>query len=304
MNPQLAGVYAAALTPIKPDSSLSLDDIPMLLNFLARRGCHGALLLGTTGEGPSFSFEERLAVLRTAVLVREAHPDFRLLAGTGTPSLDETIKLTSAAFDLGFNGVVVLPPYFYRKASEDGLYAWFEQVLQRSVPTGGALFGYHIPQVSGVSLSFDLIARLKDRFPDRFYGIKDSAGDADHARRLGELFGYEIVVLNGNDSLFSLALENFASGCITALGNLCSPYLRKVWDAYSQGDPIQEIQLNLTLARQVLDRYQPAPPTLKVVIARLHQFPRWNVRLPLLPLPLEQEEQLMQEIDGKLAFSE
>jgi len=111
-------------------------------------------LMGTTGEGPSFSADERLALLRAGLAVRQEHPDFRLLLGTGTPSLEETVQLTRAAFDLGVDGVVVLPPYYFRKVSDDGLFAWFSQVIQRAVPTNAALLGYHIPSLSGVPLSF------------------------------------------------------------------------------------------------------------------------------------------------------
>ncbi|MCF6278498.1 MAG: dihydrodipicolinate synthase family protein, partial [Anaerolineales bacterium] len=83
----LAGVYAASLTPLKADFALDLEPVPAYLNFLAKRGCHGALLLGTTGEGPSFAPDERIALFQAAVTVRQTHPDFRLLAGTGTPSM-------------------------------------------------------------------------------------------------------------------------------------------------------------------------------------------------------------------------
>jgi 4-hydroxy-tetrahydrodipicolinate synthase len=116
---------------------------------------------GTTGEGPSFSPTERLEALRSALLVRQKHPQFRLLFGTGTPSLEETASLTRAAFDLGVDGVVVLPPYYFRKVSDDGLMAWFSQVIETAVPAGGALLGYHFPNMSGVPLSLDLPGRLK-----------------------------------------------------------------------------------------------------------------------------------------------
>ena len=171
-----------------------------LLDHLARRGCHGALLCGTTGEGPSFSARERLDLWRAALEIRVTHPGFRLFAGTGTPSLDETIQLTRAAFDLGFEAAVVLPPYFFRQAPEDGLIAWYEAVLRRAVPVGGTLLGYHIPGVSGVPLSLDLLSRLRDRYP-QFAGIKDSSADRGWAQALGTRFGSELFVLNGTDSL-------------------------------------------------------------------------------------------------------
>jgi 4-hydroxy-tetrahydrodipicolinate synthase len=291
----LAGVYAAAVTPVRADFSIVLEDVPKLLHFLARRGCHGALLFGTTGEGPSFAPAERLALLREALSVRRELRDFRLLAGTGTPSLEETVELTRAAFDLGVDGAVVLPPYYFRKVSDDGLFAWFSQVIRRAVPPGGAVFGYHVPPISGMSLSLDLLARLKDAFPERFAGIKDSSADAEHAKRLGERFGKELIVLNGNDRLFSLALQNSASGCITALANLCSPDLRAVWDAHIRGGGDQDAQRRLDLGRSLLDRFPPAPPLLKALMSRVHHFRPWMVCPPLLPLSAEVEAQVFSE---------
>lgn len=291
----LRGIYAAALTPLRPDFSPALEDIPQLLDFLAQRGCHGVLLLGTTGEGPSFSPAERQAILRAALAWRQTHPEFGLLAGTGTPSLEETIEITRMAFDLGVDGVVVLPPYYYRSVPDDGLFAWFRQVLERAVPTGGALFGYHIPKVSGVALSLDLLERLKESFPDRFTGLKDSSGDPDHMRQLGARFGKDLITFTGNDRLLSLALENKAAGCITALANLCSPLLRQGWEAFAAGRPTHAIQSRLDAERAFADRYPPAPALLKALLACLYGFSRWTVRPPLLPFSSELENQAAAE---------
>ena len=297
MFAHLSGVYAASLTPLYPDFSPSLGDLIRLLEFLAGRGCHGALLLGTTGEGTSFAPEERRAIFFAAREVRQGFPEFRLLAGTGTPSLEETIQLTRLAFEIGFDGVVVLPPYYYRKVSDDGLFIWYAEVFRRAVPSGAALFGYHFPGVSGVGLSLDLLARLKDAFPDRFAGIKDSSGDPEYAFQLGQRFGPDLTVLTGSDRLFSHALINHASGCITALANLYSPTLRQVWEAHRSGetDVRAQAQTVLDAGRGVLEAYPPAPPLLKAVLSRRHALPRWALRPPLMPLSAEAEEQACQQ---------
>jgi 4-hydroxy-tetrahydrodipicolinate synthase len=287
IHSHLSGIYAAAITPLHRDYSPDLDAIPGFLKFLADRGCHGALLLGTTGEGPSFAAHERLAIFKAAQEARRTIPGFRLLGGTGTPSLEETIYLTQAAFETGLDGVVVLPPYYYRSASNDGLFEWYSKVIQRAVPEGGALLGYHFPKMSGVPLSLDLLARLKDTFQDRFAGLKDSSGDPEHVQRLKETFGNELVILNGNDSLLSLAMEAGESGAITALANLLSPDLRRVWEAVPGSQEQKQAQARLNAARAVMDRFQPAPSTLKVLLARRHPFPLWTVRPPLLPLDPE-----------------
>jgi 4-hydroxy-tetrahydrodipicolinate synthase len=284
-NPQtLSGVYAAAVTPIQSDGSPDAEGINALLEFLANRGCHGVLILGTTGEGPSFSPTERAQIFKAAASARQSHPSLRLFAGTGTPSLDETIHLTRLAFSLEFDGTVVLPPYYFRKVSDDGLYAWFDSLIKQAVPSDGVLLGYHIPPITGVGFSLDLLSRLKDSHPDCFAGIKDSSGDPEFARQLGQRFGKELFVLTGNDRLFSLALQSNASGCITAMANLLSPALRQLWDAHQSGTPYTSLQETLSTARSILDRYPPMPPLLKSLLHTLHNLPLWPVKPPLMPL--------------------
>jgi 4-hydroxy-tetrahydrodipicolinate synthase len=290
----LAGVYAASITPLL-DTTPDLDSVPALLRFLASRGCHGAVLFGTTGEGPSFSSSERELLMRCAREARESMPGFRLIAGTGTPSLSETIDLTRLAFDLGFEGVLVVPPYYFRKASDHGLFLWFSELIQKAVPSEGYLLGYHFPNVVGIGLSIDLLARLKDRFPAQFAGIKDSSHDADLARSLGERFGSDLVVLTGTDSYLQLAMQNQAAGCITAPANVLSPDLREVWEAINEGKDSAEAQARVKAQRDILDQYPPFPPALKALLHRLHGFPRWSVRAPLEPISPESEEELVQK---------
>jgi 4-hydroxy-tetrahydrodipicolinate synthase len=294
----LAGVYAAAVTPLKHDSSLDLESVPALLAFLSSRGCHGALFFGTTGEGPSFSPTERETFLRSVRAYRQLVPGFRLLAGTGTPSLSETIDLTKLAFDLGYDGVVVLPPYYFRNATDEGLFNWFSEVIKKAVPSDKYLLGYHFPKVAGIGLSVELLSRLKDAFPTQFAGIKDSSHDADLTRTLGEKFGSDLVVLSGTDSYLQLAMQNKAAGCITAAANLISPDLREVWDLMKDGKDATEAQERVTKQRHVLEKYQPFPPTLKALLHRMYELPRWSVKPPLENISKELEEQVFQEFEG------
>ena len=291
----LSGVYAAALTPLKADSSPDLDSVPAFLAFLAGRGCHGALIFGTTGEGPSFSPEERKAVWKAALKVRETHPDFRLLAGTGTPSLQETIDLTKTAFELGYDGAVVLPPYYFRTASDEGLFRWFESLIQSAVPADGYLLGYHFPQVAGIGFSLDLLKRLKDSFPVQFAGIKDSSHDPALASALGATFGMDLAVFTGTDSYLSMALQNSAAGCITAPANLLSPGLRAIYDAFLQNEDLSPMQICVTEQRHILEKYTPFPPALKALVARKYEFPLWPVRPPLVETASELVEQAARE---------
>jgi len=297
MHP-LAGVYAAAVTPLKNDSTLDLESAPVLLKFLSDRGCHGAVLFGTTGEGPSFSPTERETLMRAVRDYRDQHPEFRLIAGTGTPSLNESIELTKLAFDLGYDAALVVPPYYFRKATDDGLFAWFSELIRKAVPSDKYILGYHFPNVAGIGFSIDLLARLKESFPVQFAGIKDSSHDETFAVELGKRFGPDLAVFNGTDSHFQLALQNHAAGAITAPANILSPGLRKVWDGMREGRDISKAQERLNEQRHILEKYPPFPPTLKALMHRLYGLPRWSVKPPLTSIPPEIEEQVAQEFVG------
>ena len=302
----LAGVYAAAVTPLRPhssddapdDSTLDLESVPALARFLALRGCHGIVLFGTTGEGPSFSTREREAMMRTAQVARDELPGFRLIAGTGTPSLSETIELTRLAFDLGFDAALVVPPYYFRNATEAGLFNWFRELIRKAVPADKYLLGYHFPQVAGVGFSIELLSRLKEAFPVQFAGIKDSSHDADLARSLGETFGHDLVVLTGTDTYLQLAMQNQAAGCITAPANILSADLREIWEGIRAGQDVTKAHERVEQQRHILEKYPPFPPALKTLLHRLHDFPRWPVRPPLVDLSQEVEDSLVEEFAG------
>ena len=159
MSQPLSGIIPPLVTPLRDRDSLDIAGLERLIEHLISGGVSGLFILGTTGEGPSFSPAEREMVWRAALRVRETHPDFRLLAGTGTPSLQETVDLTKTAFDLGYDGVVVLPPYYFRTAGDEGLYRWFEGVIQKAVPADGYLLGYHFPNMAGIGFSLALRKR-------------------------------------------------------------------------------------------------------------------------------------------------
>jgi 4-hydroxy-tetrahydrodipicolinate synthase len=281
------GVFAAALTPLKTDGSIDLDSVLPYLTFLASRGCSGALLFGTTGEGPSFALDERRLLCQAALEIHKEHPEFLLLLGAGTPSLTETIQITRMGFDLGLPGVVELPPYYNRKVSDEGLFAWFSAVIQQAVPRDGYLLGYHIPQMTGVPFSLDLLDRLKSSFPDQFIGIKNSWIEEEFVVALGSRFGSDLLVMTGFDNNFQLSLDQHAQGCITASATLISPLLRQLWDAHHNHQDPSPIQEEINLVRAVLDNYPPAPALIKGLLARWHNFPHWNVRPPLVPVTPE-----------------
>ncbi len=298
MPDPLCGVFAAAVTPLTPDLLPDLEALPALLAFLAGRGCHGALVLGTTGEGPSFSVEERKQIIRAALRIRETRPGFKVLAGTGCASLSDTQELTRAAFELGVDGTVTLPPFYYKGVQTEGVTAAFRQVLRTSVPADGRFYFYHIPRVSGVPVPHETLTRLRDEFPGAVAGLKDSSAEADSARAFSAAFP-ELTVFNGTDTLFSLALEAGASGCITALANVASPLLRQVWDGFRAGTPAPAAQERLSAGKAVLGRHQ-ASAALKHLLHAWHGFPVWPVRPPLLSLGAQAQATLPMEMAAAL----
>jgi 4-hydroxy-tetrahydrodipicolinate synthase len=180
--------------------------------------------------------------------------------------------------------------------SDEGLFDWFSAVIQKAVPTDGHFFAYHIPAVSGVAVSPDLMARLKDAFPTQFAGLKDSSADADYGKMLNDRFGNDLLIYCGTDPLFQAALQHGAGGCITAPANLFSPELRAVWDAHQTGSAAAMAQARLETMRPILDRYPPASATLKALFARLHGFPHFPVRPPLRSISIETEAKVLGEL--------
>lgn len=292
----LSGIYAAAITPIHKDNSIAFDDIPEFLAFLAENGCHGALLHGTTGEGPSFSLKERLDIFHVAIKVREAYPQFRLFAGTGTPSLEETVQITKSCFDIGFDAAVVLPPYYYHRASAEGLTQWFQEIINRAVPEGRTILGYHFPDQTGVPIPIDVITTLRASFPGKFAGFKDSTGNASHTFQIGNRIDRNTLALVGNEGILLKSLEAGSSGSITAMANLYPQKLRTIWDCYQNGISAEEEQKYLISKREILNPHRPYPAVIKALLHHLYDLPEWSVRLPLTDLPMKTVEALVKEV--------
>ncbi len=190
---------------------------------------------------------------------------------------------------------MVLPPYYFRKATDEGLFKWFSELIRKAVPENKYLLGYHIPSVTGVGFSLDLLARLKDAFPNQFAGIKDSSHDETFAVELGNRFGKDLLVLNGTDSLLHHALKNHAQGAITAPANLISADLREIWDLYQQGKDPSEVQARVSEQRHILEKYMPFPTVLKALMPRLFELPRWAVKPPLEEMDETRSEKALKE---------
>lgn len=288
---KLGGVVPAVATPLR-DGKLDLVNLERHLKQLGEDGSNGVLLLGTTGEGPSLSLPERQALIEAA---REFTGDMLLLAGTGCASLSDTITLTRSSFEAGADAVVVVPPFYFKGVSEEGLLTYYRRLLDEAIPEHGLLILYHIPQVTGVPFSFDLLERLLAVDGARVAGIKDSTGDLDHGRELCRRFP-ELRVFVGDDKLLHEGLRAGAAGCITAGGNLLAMLGAAVYGKCQAGKDAARDQAQLTAARRVLDKYTPFPASVKGLLALRYAATGWDVRPPLVPLSDSELSALVEEL--------
>ncbi len=289
------GVNAAVLTPMQADFSPDLARMVGHCRWLLANGCHGLGILGTTGEANSLGIAERIAVMEG--LVAQGVPAARLLPGTGTPAITDSVLLTRRAAELGCPGVLVLPPFFYKNPSDDGLFAYFSELVQRS---GGAtrIFLYNFPQQSAVPFSLPLIARLLRAFPGVIKGAKDSSGDFANSSAMVREFaadGFEVYV--GYDDGLQPILQLGGAGCITAAANVSSAVGTLVYDGWDQPAG-SAAQTKLDAVRRAVTTV-PLIPGLKALMARHSGDPAWhNTRPPHLALTADQQARLFAAFDA------
>src|ERR687896_2672097 len=202
----LKGVLAAVLTPMDEDLNPDHQAFAAHCHRLLASGCHGLSVFGTTGEANSLSVNERLAALE-ALLERGVPPE-KLLPGTGSCALTDTVLLSRAALEAGTAGALVLPPFYYKGVGDDGLFHFFAEVVERVGDDRLRLYLYHIPQMTGVDLGLPLISRLIEAYPGIVVGTKDSSGDRDRITTLCREFP-DFSVLAGTETLL---LETLRSG--------------------------------------------------------------------------------------------
>ncbi len=277
MTQQFGGVICAAVTPMH---GLTIDHeaFAMHLHTLAMEGCSGVLVTGTTGEGPSIGLSERPQLVKTAV---SAANGLKVLAGTGCSSLTDTITAARDAFDNGADAVVIVPPYYFRRASVDGLFNYYVAVIEQSVPADRSAMLYHIPPISGVPITVPLAQRLFDRFGDRISGVKDSGGDMAYTSALLETVpGLPVFV--GSERVLLEGLMLGAAGCITAGANSAGAACVRVYDAWRSGhESAGDLQSKVTELRAVMESYPPGAAAYKALLRLRYGGASWDVRPPL-----------------------
>lgn len=284
MSLPITGVYCAAATPIRADLSPDLEAFAAHCRWLIAEGCTGVALLGTTGEANSFSSAERKAILEAA-LAAGLTPD-QLLPGTGVANIPETIDLTRHALAQGVSRVVMLPPFYYKGVSDEGLYAAYARVIEGVADARLRIVLYHIPQMSGLAISHDLIERLRAAFPQTVVGIKDSAGKLDNMQAMIARFpGFS--VLAGADPLLLPLMQIGGAGCITATSNLVARDLAVVCAGAndpSQTEAVARAQTRIEAFRNLSNAYVQLP-AIKAMIRFQTGNPGWSrLRPPLMDL--------------------
>ena len=289
INPK--GVFCAALTPLDADLAPDHAVFVQHCRHLLDDGCDGIALLGTTGEANSFSGAERRALLESAV--RSGIAPSQLLPGTGVPALTETVELTKHALALGVTTVVMLPPFYYKDITDEGLYASYSEVIQRVADPHLRVVLYHIPQMSHQPIPHAVIARLRAQYPATVVGIKDSSGDFANMTAMIDAFpGF--AVLAGADPLLLPLLQKGGAGCITATSNLVARDLAYVFRHYNDGDTaLKATQHGIVSARERASMF-PQIASLKTLLEQKTGHAGWRrLRPPLLPLAQEQAEKLL-----------
>lgn len=279
-----AGVNTAVLTPMRSDLSADLDRLARRCSYLFANGCNNIGVMGTTGEANSFGISERIEILEG--LLERGVPAERLLPGTGTPALTDSVLLTRRAAELGCRGALMLPPFYYKDPTDDGLFAYFSEVVQR---LGGSIriYLYHFPRLSAVPFSLPLIARLLKAFPGVIKGVKDSSGSLPDASAMVKEFGPEgfEVYVGFDDGLLEI-LKLGGAGCITAAANVTSVINARVV-AHWQEREGEEAQRLLSSLRKVLTSVATIP-ALRALVARAENDPAWlTLRPPNVALSAE-----------------
>ncbi|MBV8652171.1 MAG: dihydrodipicolinate synthase family protein [Alphaproteobacteria bacterium] len=286
---KLKGVFAAGLTPLRPDLSIDQPALVAHCRWLIERGCHGVALFGTTGEGTSFSAAERKTALEATIAA--GIPAAVLVPGTGCSSLPDTVELTSHAVKQGCPGVLTLPPFYWKNVGDDGLFRYFSELVERVGDARLRLYLYHIPQLSAVGFSLKLIERLLKAYPAAIAGIKDSSAKWDNTKAILENFpGFG--TFTGWDPHLRDLLRLGGAGTISGMPNVNPTGLRQLYESWSkpEGDALHE------MATKLITLVDATPPTagLRAVLAHFTGKDSWLTRRPpLMPIAREQHDALI-----------
>ena len=289
-NSDLHGVWAPCLTPIDEDGGIDFPNLCEHIRWLLANGCHGVGLFGTTGEASSFSASERMTALEQ-VTASGIAPE-KLMVGNGFPSITDTIAVTRHAMDLGCDRVLMLPPFYFKEPSTEGLVRSYRQVLDEVNSPDIRVVLYHFPKMSAVPIAHELIEALIGSHGDLIAGLKDSTGDWDSVEGYIREFP-QLAIFPGTDVLLLRGLKIGGAGTITATADINPHGIRRVYDLWCEGRDAETAQDAADRIRKIVFRY-PLSAALKTVHAVLRDEPEWKrVRPPLMELSNSEQSELM-----------
>ncbi len=315
MTQPIRGVLAPVLTPFKADLSPDQERFIAHCKWLLSQNC-GLAVFGTTSEANSLAAEERSMLLDA--LVAAGVDTSRMMPGTGCCSITETVKLTAQAVKHGCAGVLMLPPFYYKGVSEEGLYRHFSEVVQRVGDARLRIYLYHIPPVAVVGMTTGLVERLLKAYPNVIAGMKDSSGDWNNTKTFLEAFAVRagravspdarsssdpatdtqttFDVFVGSESFLLASMRNGGAGTISATANVNPAAIHKLFAEYPNADADDQ-QAKLNLVRDLFGKKYPMISALKQAIATYANDPAWRtVRPPLVELTAEQAKTLAAEL--------
>lgn len=293
-----SGVLVPVLTPFTGSGEPDAARFTAFCRWLLDQGAGGLAIFGTTSEANSMSPAERMGLLDH--LVEAGIPAEKLMPGTGACAMTDAGALVRHAVGHGCGGVLMLPPFYYKPVSDDGIFAFVSGVIDKVGSPALRVYLYHIPPVAVVGYSLDLVGRFIEAYPQTVVGLKDSSGDWNNTAALLDRYpGF--AIFPGSEVFLLDALRKGGAGCITASGNVNVSGIAKLY-ANRQGPQADALQAQVTTVRNTLQRY-PMVPALKRVVAHFHEDPAWaSVRPPMLPLDQTQSAALIADL-AKIGFS-
>ena len=294
-NRSASGVWSPVLVPL--DKALNIDARRFVQHaaWCLEQGCHGLALFGTTSEANSFSVDERMSLLEAA-LEGGIDPS-RVMVGTGCCAITDSVRLTRHALAHGCTRTLVLPPFYYKGVSDQGLFRSYAALIDQVASDDLRVYLYHIPGVSGVPITQGLIDLLLARYAGTVAGIKDSSGDWANTAALLKGFP-SLDVFPGSEVFLLDGLRAGGCGCITATANVNPAGVRAVFDRWStSAEDADEVQNQATQIRKTIQSL-PTVPTLKYLNAHYRKDPEWTrVRPPMLELPAEDGDKLVATLE-------
>jgi 4-hydroxy-tetrahydrodipicolinate synthase len=296
MAKRIEGVLSPVVTPFKRDLTPDPERYVRHCKWLLAHGCAGLAVFGTNSEANSLSVDERMLLLEA--LVQGGVPPEKLMPGTGMCALTDSVRLTAHAVKLGCAGVLMLPPFYYKGVSDEGLYRNFAEVIERVADPRLQVYLYHIPPVAQVSITLPLIERLLKSYPGAVAGIKDSSGDWNNTKAVLDAFGQSgFDVFAGSEVFLLPNMRAGGKGCITATGNVNPAAINRVYENWNGADA-DALQAGITATRAIVQKY-PMMAALKAIIAHFGHDPDWaTVRPPLVELTPEQQRSLVSELNS------